>query len=238
MRTLIHIILILIIPNIFVCCSRDDNLEDEILTLTGKTIAAPNNTPIANLVVSIKNSYNIICSTNSNSDGSFELKANIYDIDSSYKLYINDVVHGIQKEYEINGFGKMHYDYGDLIIYDSRNPYNLPTFQFNNYTYIVHPLLNEEYSYEDALNACSNLKDMNYNSWFLPTKDELSEYFKTCNDLGKVYPTGYYRISQPNTTVIIVYRLFIDNVFVRYGFEVKELPSDDKAHVLPMTKYK
>ena len=62
-------------------------------------------------------------------------------------------------------------------------------------------------------------------------------YFKSCNNLGEIYSAGYYRISQSTTSVIRIYRLFIDNVFHGYGCDEVNVSPEERAYVLPMAKY-
>lgn len=237
MIRILRILLFLFALNILVSCSQDDNIDEDRLTLCGKVISEPNNNPIPEVAVMVKNGNKIVCSTKTNQNGQFTLEVNIAEIDATSKLLIDDLKHGVQKEYEIMGFGKKFYDYGDMILYDYRNPYNLPVFQFNSHIFIVHPLLTGEYSYDESLNICSNLHDYDVDSWFLPTKDELMAYFKSCDNLGEVYSAGYYRISEPSTSVIRIYRLFIDNVFRGYGCDEVNVSPEENAYVLPMAKY-
>lgn len=238
MKRISQILLLLIIVSTLASCGHDEDFDEDCLTLVGKVISEPYNAPISNVTVTVKNGNKIAASTTTNQQGQFELKISIAEIDASSKLYIDDVIHKVQKEYEILGFGKKYFDYGDLVLYDSRNPYNLPVFKFNNYTYLIHPILTGEYSYEESFNICSQLHDYDVDSWFLPTKDELMGYFKSCNNLGAIYSAGYYRISQPNTSVIRIYRLFIDNVFHGYGCDEVNVSPEERAYILPMAKYK
>ncbi len=237
MRRIIQILFLLITTSALVSCGNNEDFDEDYLTLVGKVISEPNNAPIPNVTVIVKNGNKIAASTTTNQQGQFELNVSIGEIDTSSKLYINDIIHKVQKEYEILGFGKKYFDYGDLILYDSRNPYDLPVFKFNNCTYLIHPLLMGEYTYEESINICSQLHDYDVESWFLPTKDELMGYFKSCNNLGEIYSAGYYRISQPNTSVIRIYRLFIDNVFHGYGCDEVNVSPEERAYVLPMAKY-
>lgn len=237
MRRISQILLLLITINTLTCCSDNEDVDKDYLTLVGNVISEPNEAPLSNITVNVKNSNRIIASTTTNTQGRFELEVSIAELNMSSKLYIEDVVHKVQKEYEVLGFGNRYFDYGDIVLYDSRNPYNLPLFKFNNHTYLIHPLLTEEYTYEGSLNICSQLHDYDVDSWFLPTKDELMGYFKSCNNLGEIYSAGYYRISQPNTSVIRIYRLFIDNVFHGYGCDEVTVSPEEPAYVLPLAKY-
>lgn len=238
MKRISRILLLLIIMSTLASCGHDEDFNEDYLTLVGKVISEPYNAPISNVTITVRNGNKIAASTTTNQQGQFELKISIAEIDASSKLYIDDVIHKVQKEYEILGFGKKYFDYGNLVLYDSRNPYNLPVFKFNNYTYIIHPILTGEYSYEESFNICSQLHDYDVDSWFLPTKDELMGYFKSCNNLGEIYSAGYYRISQPHTSVIRIYRLFIDNVFHGYGCDEVNVSPEERAYVLPMAKHK
>ncbi len=237
MISIFRILLVLTVLSTLASCGSNEDLDEDNLILVGKVMSEPHNISVPNVEISVKNENKMICSTMTNHQGQFELEVNIAEINASSKLYIYDVKHGIHKELEISGFGRKYYDYGDIILYDSRNPYNLPVFQYNSCSYIVHPLLTGEYSYKESLDICSNLHDYDVDSWFLPTKEELIAYFKSCDNLGDTYSVGYYRITEPNTSVIRIYRLFIDNVFRSYGCDEVKISPEESAYVLPIAKY-
>lgn len=153
-----------------VSCSEDPLTDD--LTLSGIVVSDPNNDPIVGVSVYVSNGVNIVSRENTNEDGSFSITIHKTDIDDSYKLYIENSEMKIQKIFDIRGYSLSNYDYGFLVLYNSENPYDIPTYTYGSQTYFVHPGF-ESSSWADALTKCINLEYMGYTDWILPTYDEL-----------------------------------------------------------------
>lgn len=79
------------------------------------------------------------------------------------------------------------YDLGDFVVYDSANPYNYTIFD----GYMIHKTLNGLYTFDEAKNACKNLRD-GYDDWILPEADYL-DLLADEKDLAiGVAETGWY----------------------------------------------
>lgn len=152
-------------------CSEDSITDD--FTVSGIVVSTPNNNPIVGASVYVSNGVNIVSRGNTNLDGGFSLTVHKSDIDDSYKLYIEISEMNIQKIFDIRGYSLSKYDYGFLVMYNSENPYDIPTFTYGSQTYFVHPGF-ESSSWVDALTKCINLEYMGYSDWILPTYDELN----------------------------------------------------------------
>lgn len=135
---------ILLTMFLFASCSSDE-IVDENFTLTGCIVSSPHNAPVSNCVVEVTNGNTTLVSTMTSEDGLFELTINRNLLDGTHYLSIYENQYGNKKQEKIQGVGMFAYDYGDIILFDIRNPYNLPTFNYQNYTYVVHPVLRREY---------------------------------------------------------------------------------------------
>ena len=159
---------------LFASCSSDENLDNN-FTLTGCIVSSPHNTPVSNCVVEVTNGNTALASTMTNEDGLFKLTIDINLLDNTYYLAISDNQYGNKRSEKIQGVGTSIYDYGNIVLYDSRNPYNLPTFNYQNYTYVVHPVLRREYALSELNNALDNVHDFGFEEWFLPNEMEFRE---------------------------------------------------------------
>lgn len=215
------------------CGSGSDDFNSD-FTIKGYVVTAPANTPLSGVLVRVTNDSYTLGSTNSNTDGSFTLTINKSQLDNSYFLSLLDPETEVAKQIDIKGVGLAEYDFGNIALYDSRNPLELPTFEYSGYTYVVHPILREQYSQEDAIRVCDNLSDCGLNTWFLPNVDELIEVFWSQSKyIVGDYPNGTYWTSTPNTTIY-----FLHNV---EGWSTSSNPREDsskKCYVIPVSRYK
>lgn len=211
------------------CSSGSDDFDSD-FTIKGYVVTAPANTPLSGVLVRVTNDSYTLGSTSSNADGSFTLTINKSQLDNSYYLSIFDPKTEISKHIDITGVGLSEYNFGNISLYDSRNPYELPTFEYNGYTYVVHPVLRDMSKYELAQDICEALNDFGISSWFLPSKDELLEFFSTRKiyELPQ-YPNGNYCITDLST---IVYK---DSE--GFGTWVRGA-NYNEAYVLPMSRFK
>ena len=114
------------------------------------------------------------------------------EINKSFYLSLSDAIYGVSNNYGIKEIGKSC-NYGNIILYDSRNPYNLPTFTYSAYTYVVYPIMREQYSYEEAISVCAGLNEMGRSDWFIPNQNELIAFFMTLDMYSREeYPSGDY----------------------------------------------
>ncbi|MBP7464483.1 MAG: DUF1566 domain-containing protein [Bacteroidales bacterium] len=61
----------------------------------------------------------------------------------------------------------------------------IPTVEINYQTYMVLPKdLNDEYTWQQAVDACNNLTAFGYDDWFLPDKIELSALYDNRVEIG------------------------------------------------------
>lgn len=175
MKQILNYILLLLPILTVVGCSEDAITDD--FTLSGIVVSAPNNNPIVGASVYVSDGSNIVSREKTTVDGSFNITIHKSEIDDSYKLYIEDSEFNIQKIFDIRGYSLSSYDYGFLVLYNSENPYEIPSFTYGNQTYFVHPGF-ESSSWSDALTKCINLEYMGYTDWILPTYDELNGVYK------------------------------------------------------------
>jgi len=68
----------------------------------------------------------------------------------------------------------------------------IPTVEINYQTYMVLPKdLNDEYTWQQAVDACNNLTAFGYDDWFLPDKIELSALYDNREQIGG-FSSGCY----------------------------------------------
>ena len=185
---------ILLAMFLFASCSNDENLDNN-FTLTGCIVSSPHNTPVSNCVVEVTNGNAALASTITNEDGLFELTVDRDLLDGTHYLSIYDNQYGNKKQEKIQGVGMSAYDYGDIILFDIRNPYSLPTFNYQNYTYVVHPVLRREYALSELNNALDNVHDFGFEEWFLPNEMEFRKIISMIVANGTMYgliPSGLY----------------------------------------------
>lgn len=124
-----NIIIVCLISLILCGCSNDDAIDSN-FTLMGRIVSSPHNTPVSNCHVEITNGNTVLVSTITNEDGLFELTIDRNLLDGTHYLSIYDNQYGNKKQEKIQGVGMSAYDYGDIILFDIRNPYSLPTFNY------------------------------------------------------------------------------------------------------------
>lgn len=177
-------------------CSNGSDDFDSDFTIKGYVVTAPANTPLSGVLVRVTNDSYTLASTSSNTDGLFTITVNRSELDNSYYLSIFDPKTEISKQVDITGVGLSEYNFGNISLYDYRNPYELPTFEYNGYTYVAHPVLRDMSKYELAQDICETLDGFGISSWFLPSKDELLEFFRTRKIYEPLqYPNGNYCIT-------------------------------------------
>lgn len=174
MRQILNFILLLPML-VMVSCGEDTTTDN--FTLSGVVVSAPDNNPIVGASVYVSDGTNIVSMQKANMDGSFNITIHKSEIDNSYKLYIEAPEINIRKIFDIRGYSLSNYDYGFLVLYNSENPYDIPTFTYGSQTYFVHPGF-ESSSWTDALTKCINLEYMGYTDWILPTYDELHGMYR------------------------------------------------------------
>ena len=211
-------------------CGNGSDDFDCNFTIKGCIVTAPTNMPLSGVLVRVTNNSYTLASTSSNIDGSFAITVNRSELDNSYYLSILDPITEVSKQVDITGVGLSEYNFGNITLYDSRNPYDLPTFEYNGYTYVVHPVLRDMSKYELAQDVCEALNDLGISTWFLPSKDELLELFRTRKiyELPQ-YPDGSYCITDLS---IHVYKNSEGFGTWGNGGNYKE------AYVLPMSRFK
>ena len=189
-----NIIIVCLISLILCGCSNDDAIDSN-FTLIGHIVSSPHNTPVSNCHVEITNGNTVLVSTITNEDGLFELTVDRDLLDGTHYLSIYDNQYGNKKQEKIQGVGMSVYDYGDIILFDIRNPNNLPTFNYQNYTYVVHPVLRREYALSELNNALDNVHDFGIEEWFLPNEMEFRKIISMIVANGTMYgliPSGLY----------------------------------------------
>lgn len=177
---------------------RDDFDCD--FTIKGYVVTAPTNMPLSGVLVRVTNDSYTLASMSSNADGSFAITINRGELYNSYFLSILDSQTDISRQIDIIGVGLSEYNFGNIALYDSRNPYDLPTFEYIGYTYVAHPVLRDKSKSILAEGVCEMLNDFGIFSWFVPSKDELFKFFgsRTIYELPQ-YPMGYYCIRDSNS---------------------------------------
>lgn len=216
-------------------CS-DDEPNSALVTLKGTVVVSPTSYPIQGVMVKITNGKSALVSTTTDNIGMFSISFNRNEIDSSYFLSLTVTPMNITKIFDIVGIGQTEHDYGTVVLYDINNPYELTSFQYNGYTYVVHPVLREQYAQTEAKNICNNLSDLGIDNWFLPSKDELWAYFKsrTMKEMELDVPNGNYWTTSED---MYVYKNFSYSEGVSYG----GWPTENtlkKYYIVPMHRYK
>lgn len=202
----------------------------EALTISGTVLSSPSNTPLNGIIAKITDGTTTLVSTTTNETGFFSMSFDKSEINKSFYLSLSDAIYGVSNNYAIEDIGKS-YNYGNIFLYDSRNPYNLPTFTYSNYTYTVHPIMREKYSYEEAISVCAGLNEMGSSDWFIPNEPELSTFFMALDLYGRrEYPSGDYTTSTEGH-----YLGWSDVTGISYRYNYT---NGYKAYLLPMTRYK
>ena len=164
----------------------------EALTISGTVLSSPSNTPLNGIIAKVTDGTATLASTTTNETGFFSMSFDKSEINKSFYLSLSDAIYGVSNNYGIKEIGKSC-NYGNIILYDSRNPYNLPTFTYSAYTYVVYPIMREQYSYEEAISVCAGLNEMGRSDWFIPNQNELIAFFMTLDMYSREeYPSGDY----------------------------------------------
>lgn len=232
LRTIKKLYILLAFVSVFLsgCSNESDDFDSDDFTIKGYVVTSPENVPISDVLVRVTNDNYTLAATSSNANGSFTITVNRSELDNSYYLSIFDPKTEISKQIDITGVGLSEYNFGNISLYDSRNPYELPTFEYNGYTYVAHPVLRDKSKYELAQDICETLNDFGISSWFLPSENELLEFFRTRNiyELPQ-YPNGSYCITDLS---LHVYKS-------SEGFGTWPNGGNyEEAYVLPMSRFK
>ena len=206
-----------------------------IFTIKGCIVAAPTNTPLADVFISVTNNNYTIASATSDVDGMFTISIDKTQFDNSYFINIVDPETNVTKQMDLTGIGMTEYNYGNIILYDSRNPYSLPTFEYQNKTYVVHPILRREYTLSELDDVCDNIHDYGINNWFLPSELEFRKIIGMTKNskLDDLIPGGLYWVSD------------FDGKYQKYmwydgwnSIEIHESSNSDQlAHIVPVSMY-
>lgn len=189
METINRIVITCSVMLALVCCTKPNN--DTTYSVKGAVVSAPSNLPLSGVLVRIMNDSYTLASTETSNDGTFSISVEKDKIDASYYLSLYDAEMAIKKDVSLTGFGLSELDMGNIILYDSRNPYDLPIFTYGGYTYVVHPVAREKMSFSEATKYCEELRDYGIREWIMPDSDALMDYVSK-NCLSSELPTGSY----------------------------------------------
>lgn len=207
----------------------------EVATVFGSVVSEPNNAPIEGVSILISNGSGKISSTKTSSTGSFSIGIIKSLIDESSVLQIHDKVLDISKSINFPTFEGLEYKIGNIVLYDRRNPYNLPTAEHGGFTYVMHSVLKEKMTYDEAKQACESLGDYGISNWYLPSMEELELVFGAFQSKG-VFPVGKYWTS----TFDYEYNKYmvLDKTISHSGWEVWYISDpDSKLYVVPISRY-
>lgn len=179
---------------LFASCSSNENLDNN-FTLTGCIVSSPHNAPVSNCVVEVTNGNTSLASTITNEDGLFKLTIDINMLDNTHYLAISDNQYGNTRSEKIQGVGTSIYDYRNIVLYDSRNPYNLPTFEYANKTYVVHPVLARKYTISEIDSLSESLNDYGIDDWYIPSMLEMEKMYWSSIYISELLPLGQYLTS-------------------------------------------
>ena len=226
---------------LFASCSSDENIDDNFI-LTGCIVSSPLNTPVSNCLVEIMNENSVLVSTITNEDGLFKLTINRNLLDGTHYLNIYDNQYGNKKQVKIQGVGISAYDYGYIILFDTRNPYSLPTFNYQNYTYVVHPVLRRKYALSELNNALDDVHDFGIEEWFLPNEMEFRNIISMIVANGTIYdliPSGLYWTSDLISEFDRTYTKYIRyNVGKPPTIEINGSSNpSQRAGIVPLSRY-
>ena len=179
----------------------------------------------------IENGEKVSCG---NGKGGFSCSIEVSDVHEK-NYYI--------RAYATNKFGT---SYGETIMIDYRNPYDLPTVEEGKAKWIVLPYdlpngrmggynyYSATPSYEDytAYTSCANLEAYDYNDWELPTLSVLELIYKHKNEIGgftdkPYWSSSYYGYS--STDHHYYYYVSFSDGSVKY--------SDGTKNVRPVRQY-
>lgn len=153
-------------------------------------VSSPANLPLAGVLVRIMNDSYTLASTNTGADGAFIITVEKSQIDATYRLSLYDAKYDVQKDIALTGFGLTEYDFGNIVFYDKRNPYDLPVLNKSGVSYVIHPPL-DLMTYKEAVTACERLNDYGLNDWFIPSADDLASALQQFGK-SEQYPLTVY----------------------------------------------
>ncbi|MBR2165331.1 MAG: hypothetical protein IJ915_02145 [Paludibacteraceae bacterium] len=133
------------------------------------------------------------------------------------------------RAYATNEYGTT---YGETIMLDHRNPYNLPVVKDQSSSFIVLPydlVSSTMYGSYNAYNKCSNLVAYDYDDWELPALSVLQLIYKNKNSIGGFTNKPYW--SSSNKSSYYYYYVDFSNGTVDYQDD------DYYAEVRPVRKY-
>ena len=120
-----------------------------------------------------------------NGSGGGRFKSTISDINVTHHRYYI-------RAYATNQYGT---SYGEVIIQENVNPFNLPIVDvdgYGNLVYMVLPYDLAAKTWEDALTASDNLVAYGYDDWFLPTVSIYEHMYMKTNELGSLQNKQYW----------------------------------------------
>lgn len=178
-------------------CSKSNNTNQESFTLKGYIVTSPMNNPVGDAIIKVSNEKNTLASSTTSSSGEFSITVDKNRLDASYALIVSTQNSDITKSLPITGYGLKEHDFGNIILYDERNPYELPTVIIGPYTYVLHPVLQNKMNWNSAMTACEELNDFGLSNWFLPFRDELCSLLFETRKLN-INPLGIYWSADDN----------------------------------------
>lgn len=117
-------------------------------------------------------------------------------------------------------------------------PYDeLPSFQFNGYTYRVAPEANNTLYWSDANNYCENLTLYGYSDWKLPTKEELLQMYNDRESIGGFSPDFYWSCTQfnSNSYMAVSFQSGVVNSFsLGYDLHVRPIRQENGGGTTPV----
>ena len=132
------------------------------------------------------------------------------------------------RAYATNEYGTT---YGETIMLDHRNPYNLPVVKDQSSSYIVLPYDLANGTLSSASTKCSNLVAYDYDDWELPTLAVLQLIYKNKNTIGGFTNKYYWSSSHASSYSSYYYYVDFSNGGVGDKYE------GDYAEVRPVRKY-
>lgn len=203
-------------------------------SISGTVISTPNDLPMPNIKVSVSDSTHIITSTTTSAIGFFELVVQTPQLKDDFIISLLDETNSVTKTIKLPTFNGYECQLGNIILYDRRNPYNLPSFQYGGYTYVVHSVLRDKMKYFDALNACESLSDFGITDWFLPNNDEFDQITNNILSLNLDMPLGNYWTYHTNNQG--TYK-GIDYAYGRYYIYQHGTSTTSLLYVVPVFRY-
>lgn len=183
MRKLLFFIVVLC----FVGCVKSNDVAP---TIKGHLIEGSSKKSLSNVKVTLFDDIKIYAIVFSDNDGMFSMATPTLEDNHYYKLsfFWSDAypakiitIYNAPVVLELN----------DVIVYDETNPYGYELYTFEGTSYMIHATLPGLFTFNEAKNSCSSLRD-GYDDWMLPPADLMDVIADDESFAKRIAEDGWY----------------------------------------------